>query len=275
MPSFNLVPEEITILLSSDPSSGASNVSLKGDQFTVNLNEGIKIPSDALNVNVRAEESTVWWVVPNISADIGNNKFYVSEGGIPFVLTIPDGLYDLVELNSTLARLLENAGATTSPNPVIALSSDDASQKVILRLNYTNVSVDFTQLDTPRDILGFDSQIVGPNLSAPINIFADNTAQFNTIDYFLIHTDLIQKGISVNGNYTQTISTVLINTPPGSQIISSPRHPSVLDGQDLAGTNKTGFRVWLTDQANRPVDTRGEPFTVRLKISYLKPFIMA
>ncbi len=275
MPSFNLVPEELTILLSSDPLSGATNISAEGDQYTVQLNEGINIPSDALNVNLRAEESTVWWVVPNISAKIGNNRFYVNEGGVPFVLTIPDGLYDLVELNSTIARLLENAGATTAPNPLIALSSDDASQKVVLRLNYTNVSVDFTQSDTPRDILGFNSQVVGPDLSAPVNIFADNTAQFNTIDYFLIHTDLIQKGISVNGNYSQTISTVLIDVPPGSQIISSPRHPPVLDAQDLAGTNKTGFRVWITDQANRPIDTRGEPFTVRVKISYLKPFIMS
>jgi hypothetical protein len=275
MPNFQLVPEEITLLVDSAPNSGAANISQEGDQFTVTLNEPIKIPSDALNVNLRAEESTVWWVVPNISAAIGNNKFYVDEGGVPFVLTIPDGLYDLVELNSTLARLLENAGATTAPNPVIALSSDDASQKVILRLNYVNVSVDFSQPDTPRDILGFNSQVVGPDLSAPVNIFADNTAQFNTIDYFLIHTDLIQKGISVNGNYSQTISTVLIDVPPGSQIISSPRHPPVLDGQDLAGTSKKSFRVWITDQANRPIDTRGEPFTCRIKISYMKPFVMA
>ncbi len=271
--SKHLVPQEMTILVSSDPLAGAKNVSSNGDSFMVQLTDNLAIPSGALNVNLSVQEATVWNVVPNISVALGNNKMYITEGGTPYVLTIPNGLYDLVEFNSTIARLLENAGATTTPSPLVAFTGDDATQKVIMRVNYTNVVVDFTPADTPRLILGFDATVFPVNPSAPVNYLAPNTANFNTVEYFLIHTDLIQKGISVNGQYNQSISTVLITVPPGSQIVSSPQNPPSIDAQDLAGTSKKTFRVWITDQNNNAIDTLGETFTARIKISYLEPFM--
>jgi hypothetical protein len=271
--SKHLVPQEMTILVSSDPIAGAKNISPTGDSFTVQLTDNLAIPSGALNVNLSVQEATVWNVVPNISAALGNNKMYITEGGTPHNLTIPDGLYDLVEFNATIARLLENSGATTVPSPLVAFTGDDATQKVVMRVNYVNVVVDYTPADTPRLILGFDATVFPVNPAAPVNYFAPNTANFNTVEYFLIHTDLIQKGISVNGNYNQSIATVLITEPPGSQIVSSPQNPPAIDAQDLAGTSKKTFRVWITDQNNNFIDTLSEVFTARIKISYLEPFI--
>lgn len=71
------VPEEISMIVSSDPSQGASNVSPDGAYFEVQLEDGIMIPSDALNVNISVEESTLWWVVPNIITGV-NDKMYIS-----------------------------------------------------------------------------------------------------------------------------------------------------------------------------------------------------
>jgi len=268
-----LVPEEISLLVSSDPLAGATNINATGSQFTVLLEEGIKVPSDALNVNLRLEEATVWWVTPNISASLGNNKLYITEGATPYVITIPDGLYDVIDLNTAIARELETAGATVSPQPLIVISADDATQKVIMDFEYNNVSVDFTQTDTFREILGFDSQVLGPYPTAPISILADNTAAFNTIESFLFHTNLTQKGIRINNSYSQTLGQIIIDVPPGSQITSSPRHPARVSAQDLAGQIKTSLKFWLTDQENNLVDTVGEYFTGRIVIEWLQPFI--
>ena len=74
-----LVPEEIDLIVSSDPANGARNPSADGSTFQILLQDGIKIPSDAKNINVSVEESTVWWVVPNIETGVNDTIEYLNE----------------------------------------------------------------------------------------------------------------------------------------------------------------------------------------------------
>ena len=101
-----------------------------------------------------------------------------------YAITIPNGLYDLNGLNQSILRELENAGAKNDPNVLFSLSPDEATNKVEIRLNYDSVSIDFTQPNTFREILGFNSQVVGPYATVPRNILADNVAAFNQVNYF-------------------------------------------------------------------------------------------
>lgn len=270
-----LVPEEISMIVSSDPATGAINRSADGAYFEIQLQDGLQIPKEAKNINIAVEEATVWWVVPNIITG-QNDKMYISGPDTNdvvqnFVITIPQGLYDLSGLNQAILRELENAGAKIDPDPLLTITPDEATQKVEIRIDYDNVSVDFTQADTPREILGFNSQVLGTYPTAPINILADNIAQFNQVNYFLLHSDLTNKGIRFNNNYNQTISQILIDVAPGSQIVNKPFNPARINCPELAGTNRTNLRVWLTDDKDRRVNTNGEYFTARIVIHYLVP----
>jgi len=272
------IPEEISMLVSSDPNAGASNVSSDGSYFEVQLQDGLKIPKDAMNINISVEEATVWWVVPNIITG-QNDKMYITAPDTSdvvqnYVITIPQGLYDLSGLNQAVLRELENAGSKVDPDTVITMTPDEATQKVEIRFNYSTVSIDFTQSDTFREILGFDSAVYGPYPAAPVNVLAPNVAQFNQVNYFLLHSDLTNKGIRFNNNYNQTISQILIDVPPGSQIVSKPFNPAKVSAQELAGTNRTNLRFWLTDDENRRVNTNSEYFTARIVIHYLRPFVV-
>ena len=367
-----MVPEEISMIVSSDPDQGAVNISPDGSYFEVQLQDGIMIGNDALNINVSVEESNIWWVVPNIitgendkmyltgstagstetSIDMGydpdtsltitngvllleqlfatnplpvgsfivGDTFQVDTGVLAgstfqilsintdtptiasynvspnnvsksisissfsrirlsgpvqnFVITIPQGLYDLAGLNQSIARELELAGARVDPNPLITLNPDEATQKVEIRFNYENVVVDFTQGGTFAEILGFNKIVYGPFSNAPISVLAPNTAAFNQVNYFLIHSDLTNKGIRFNNKYNQTIGQVLIDVAPGSQITSSPRNPAKVNVQELSGTNRTNLRFWLTDDKDRRVNTNGEFWSARIVIHYLRPFVI-
>lgn len=270
------VPEEISMIVSSDPQNGARNVSPDGSYFEVQLEDGLKIPKDALNVNISVEEATVWWTIPNIITG-QNDKLYITGPDTAdviqnYVITIPQGLYNLSGINEAMIRELEAAGAKFDPEPLISLSPDEATQKVEMRFNYATVSIDFTQNDTPREILGFNSQVYS---AVPTNpILAPNTAQFNQVNYLLIHSDLTNKGIRFNNSYNQTIGQVLIDVPPGSQIVSTPFNPAKISAQELAGTTRTNLRFWLTDDENRRINTNGEYWSARIVIKYLKPFVI-
>ena len=275
-----LVPEEISLILSSDPANGATNRSSDGSYFEVSFNpaNAIAVPKDALNVSMSVLESTIWWTIPNIQTGT-NNKMYITGPNISnvstnYTVTIPQGLYDLSQLNTAILRELENAGAKTDPEPLIYIGADNSTQKCTIRFNYLNTSVDFSQSQTIREILGFNTGVYGPYPTIPYTISAQNTASFNQVNYFLLHSDLTSTGIRYNNSYNQTIAQVLIDVAPGSQIVYKPFNPSVIDCP-LAGTMKNNIKVWLTDDKNRRVNTNNEYFSCRLVIKYLRPMQMS
>ena len=280
-----MVPEEISILVSSDPTQGAINRSSDGSEFEIQLDQAIEIPKDAISVNISVEEATVWWTIPNIIQGV-NDTFYIfgdDDQAIPvpqlFTVVIPQGLYGLTELNNSLQSGLEALGARTlngtTLSPLVALAADDATQKVLMRFNYTNATADFTQADTPRDIIGFDALVYGPFAGAPLNQLAPFTAEFNTVNYFLIASDLVQRGIRFNNRYNQVITQVLIDVSPGSQIVSTPFNPAKSDANELAGAKRTNLRFRLTDDKLRPVNTNNEFYSARVVIRYLRPFVVS
>jgi hypothetical protein len=283
---MSFVSEEVSILASSAANAGASNISADGSQFEILLDgEGLSIPKDAVNINITVEEATVWWTTPNITVGV-NDTWYVYGDDVAtttpqlWTVTISQGLYDLPGLNIAVQAALEAAGARTvdgssNPLPLISLEADAATGKVRIRFNYTNVYVDFAPADTCRDIVGFDNIQYGPYAGAPLTVLAPNVAAFNVINYFLIHSDLVNKGIRINNTYSQTIAQVLINVAPGSQIVSAPFNPAKNNAQELAGTKRSKLRFWLTDDSQNSVDTAGEAFTCRLVIHFQRPMVIA
>lgn len=273
-----LVPEELSLIISSDPSIGAKNVSADGSYFEVFLDTPLNIPKDALNVSMTMDASNVWWSMPNILTGV-NDKLYI-DGDDTFgvltiyTITIPQGLYDLNGLNTTILRQLEQQGAKQTPSPLITILGDASTNKIIIRFNYTNVEIDFTQTDTFREILGFDSQVLGPYVGAPTNITADSVAYFNQINYFLVHSDIVEDGILMNNTYNQIIGQVLIDVAPGSLIVSTPFNPPKINVQQLAGSFKKQFRFWITNDSNQRVDTNSEYWSARISIRWLRPFII-
>lgn len=372
-----MVPEEISIIVSSDPANGALNCSSDGSYFEVQLQDGLNIPNEALCANLSVEEAIVWFTVPNIKTGV-NDKMYINgtlasvttnrlslgfptpatfsmsivssslstltfnnlAGGMPigvfvvgdkfriddplsisynviytisvitsdtasskiytvtgllegnissnngqfsrlrynvannFILTLPQGLYDVNGLNQAIQRELENAQATISPKPLLSFSPDEPTNRIEMRINYDNVSVDFTQPNTFRTILGFNSAIYGVYPTAPINIIAPNVAGFNTLNYFLIHSDLTNKGIRFNNDYNQSIAQVLIDVEPGSQIVSKPFNPARIPVSELVGAKRNNIRMWLTDDNDNRVFTNFEYWSARIVIRYYKPYVI-
>ncbi len=163
------------------------------------------------------------------------------------------------------------ADAQISPDSLISLSAEEATQKTILRFNYPSTTVDFTPLDTFRDILGFNSAVYPLIEIPPVPIMAPNLAAFNQINYFLIHTDLVNSGIRFNNSYNQTLAQVLINVPAGRQIVSTPFNPAKVNADELTGVLRTNLKFWLTDDKNKLVNTNGETWSCRILITYLEP----
>lgn len=271
----NYIKRSISFIASSDPKNGATNINSLKNRFELELQRGIAIPANAENCELSVEEATVWWSVPNLITG-KNDKFYItgpntSDVVTNFVLTIPQGLYDLSGLNQAIQRELENAGAKITPTTLISISGDEATQKVEIRFNYNNVSIDFTQANTFREILGFNSAVLGPFGTVPNNQLAPNVANFNTVNSFLLHSDLVDDGILYGNKYNQSIANILIDVSPGSQIVYKPFNPAKSDINNLKGNIRKTIKFWLTDEENNDISTNDEYYSCRLLLTYLEP----
>ena len=160
----------IPLVLSSSVDNGATEKSEDGSTFTINLERPIIIPKEARNCWIEVQSALVWNSVPNILTGI-NDKFYFTYNLTPYILTLEKGQYDLEYLNIEIVRQIKSLGL---PNNLILFRGDSATSKVVIEVLDANITIDFTQPDTFREILGFNSQILS---SAIINFQkGDNTA---------------------------------------------------------------------------------------------------
>jgi len=270
---MSVITNEISLLVSSDPAAGAQNVSANGSAFTVIMNPPIQIPKEAMNVRVSLVSAEIWNNTNNVSAALGNNKFYITIAGTPYTLTFEDGLYTVAELSNILNILLKNINI--GYNGFFSLLPNFSTGRILLSFNTaTLITVDFTQPNNMAILLGADT-IIYSNLSTITTTFLPNVAQFNIIDYYLFHTTLISSGMALNGIYNQILSVVPINAAPGSLISFSPFNPAEVKEQQLAGGNGiSNIRIFLTDQNNNPVSTNGETYGARILIKYEMPYIL-
>lgn len=258
---------QIPILLSSSPNAGAFNVSPGNDKFDIFIDQEIEIPNDAKRITVEVQNASIWFTPFNISAALGNNLLYLDvSGDAIYMVTLADGLYDLSALAHSINVGLVNQGLASN---IITFTPDLATQKVIINYSVSGIRIDFTQPNTIRSIIGFANAVVPvAYTTGVISIYGANEATFNQIDYFLIHTDLVNGGIRVNGRQTNVVARVLVNSTVGSQILYQPHEAVRVPAQSLAGRKISNIRSWVTDQSNNSLDFGGESWSYSLLIRF-------
>jgi len=263
---MNLVQKEDSYFFNSAEEAGAVKIGNLGNQFQISLNNPIRVPQGAIYATLHVPSAKVWNNSANLSEQIGNNKMYFSYDGLNYVITIPDGLYGVSDLDSLFGVFFTNNGL---PDDLFEISSNDATQKVIFTFNYENIILDFTPADSCKDVLGFNSQTFGPfGPPVPSIQSAPNEAAFNRVVGYYIKSTLLGGGIPQNKISNGIIAEVPITAPVGSLINYAPRNPIKADATELIGNSKQTFQFTLVDQLDRNVSTAGENWQLVVVITY-------
>lgn len=261
---------KLPFIFSSDPDSGAQNITADGSSFEVNFDRPVVIPRRAKNCYITVQNSTAWWNIFNVVESVNDQidvEYFDGILTVNFTITIEPGLYDLDHLSEEIGRELL---ANNVPQDLFVLVPDQATQKSVIQFNYSGVQLDFNIARNFASLLGFDLRLVplaGQTTGVQFEK-SDNIANFNTIEYLLIHSDLVSRGIRINNKYQNVISQLLIDVAPGSQIVDTPFNPPEIPANELIGEKRKNIRVYLTDQNSVPVDTQGEFFSCRMVIHY-------
>ena len=255
----------IPLFLSSASSTGAYNKSADGSQFSIDFVPAIQIPAGK-HVSIRVIEANVWYNTINISAALANNKFYYTNDladSDKYSVTVPDGIYGLSELNSAVDLGVQANGHASG---LMSLIAEDATQKVLLKIDNSGYQVDFQTAGTFRDIIGFDSQLIPASAltTASLTTRANNVANFSDLEMILLHSNLGGTAI-LNGKSSTVCATITPDVGVGSLITSRPRHPLVVETPNI-GTYIDNATFWLTDQLNTRFNTNSEDWSFRMII---------
>jgi len=249
-----IVNKTQSFFFSSDPLTGAKNISSDGSVFTIYLDAPISLPKGCVNATIEVVQSQIWNTSYNISEEFKNNNFQFTSSGVVHQILIPDGLYSLSGLNSFFTTQFVNLGLSSN---VITFSGDDSTQKSVLTFLNAGDSVNFMPANSVRGILGFNARIV-VSPSAGFSVYSDNSANFNRVNSYLIKSNLISNGLMLNNIGVGLIASVPINATPGSQINYEPTNPIQIDCSELINQSKGVITFSLLDQSLRPAPTIGE-----------------
>jgi hypothetical protein len=256
-------------LFSSSPVLGASSISRDGSQFTAILPEAFQLPENATNVTVEVNSATIWYNTFNVTEANNQFKFQRVTPAVLQTVFIPPGLYSFDALAAELYSQLSNAGITN-----YRLVANQPSQRVYE--SFVVQANGIVRTEWPEgtffDLVGFNQNrfTVYPN-TVPVTYIGNRTARFNTVDYYLIHSSLVSRGIRTNGTFLQVIAQVPINAPPGAELLYEPQNPVVTPANELIGAIVSQVTTLLTDSNNNPVDTQGEAYTVGVVIRWSVP----
>ena len=181
---------------------------------------------------------------PNVG--VHNNKIKFNDQ----IITLETGCY---ELNNKEIKCLITAGGEDGNS--VNFEANQNTFKSILTI--TEGSVDFTIKNSVRELLGFDAKIYrkGRHVS-------EHVVNIMSVNSILLHCDIIA-GSYVNGAERPVIYSFFPAVSPGQKIVVTPKSLIYLP---LTVQRVSRITSWLTDQASRELDLRGEELTIKYPI---------
>lgn len=226
-------------------------------KFTTNFTPAIQLDKDK-RYEIALVNLETYYSFPNI--DSKNNLFRYSPnaGSDWFDVVIPEGSYDVVDLNDTIQQKMRVNGHYDQANDEyhISISANPNTLRSILNLDQS-YQVDFTPANSISRVLGFKNQKYSSSYSE-----SEGVVNILSINSVLVNVDIIS-GSYVRGNTEPTIYSFFPNVSPGYKIIENP-----VNLVYLPITMDTIYKlsVTLTDQNGKLLNLRGENLTIRFHI---------
>ena len=191
-------------------------VSNKESSFNTRFNPKLELDRDKVYETALVNLET-YYSFPNI--DETNNIFVYSpdNGNLWVKIKIPEGSYEIDDINNTIQHVMEKRGHYDSINEDyyinISANSNTLKSVIILEKDY---QIDFNHQNSIAKVLGFTGTKYTEGFHESENVV--NILRINSI---LVNIDIIA-GSYVNGTTKNTIYSFFPKVSPGYKIIESP-----------------------------------------------------
>lgn len=245
----------LILLNSSTATSGTS------DNFTIKYSTPIDIKGRMYEVALK--KMYFWHTYHNISAEKGNNTFrYYNGVSFSPTITLPDGLYDIDDINEYLHAVMVNNGDYTVDgygqnvyDIIIEPNNTTVRTKITLTNGY-ELDLSLSKLNL---LLGCEKIIITTSGDCPYvaNINDD-------INAFIVYCDIVSGNASyVNNNKSQVLYSFVPRGDPGYSVELEPINLTYLR-VSVNNDQISEINIYILDNIGRRVNFNDQPVTYEL-----------
>lgn len=180
----------------------------------------------------------------------GYNTFYLQEGNVNILITVPPGNYTRSSMKSTLVLILNEKSINNFIYRIdIPKVNEPDDGKYTFNVENPMVAVKFIFGDFLYEALGFNKN--STNVFINQKLKSTNVIKLQIEDSIYIHSDLCTNG---NDNILQEIFTV--NSPDFGNIVFRTPSVAAYSKKVLHNVSNT-FRFYITDEKEQPIELNG------------------
>lgn len=195
------------------------------------------------NIRVKFISLKLNYSTPNIITGV-NNNLYFNISGTDYQIIIKQALYTFTSLKDYFKTALINLGL---PVDAFTLITNKGALETGFTVGSSDVTFDFTQSDTCRDILGWDSQSL--SISAGYSQYSDNISDYDNVGEYVLRSNDFSGHITYNGEDNNVVDVIPIpdQQKAGEPLTSEKRYPVILNADNWS-TYKSGISFKITNQ---------------------------
>ena len=213
---------------------------------------------DSLDYEAALISLETYFSIPNIQNGVNNVFAYKTDPDQPSQLVyISTGNYEIVNIANEIRR---QVGDTAYNNMVLTRNDATLKAAFIMKNNYR---IDFTVPNSIREVLGFNSRLLG---GADGYYSKDQIINILNVNSVFVNCDLINNSYS-NGVMAPIIYSFNLNVSPGFKVVKHVESPIYLR---VNKSQINSITTWLTDQDNNKLNFRGETITIRFHLRRIR-----
>ena len=230
----------------------------KYEMSLLNLETYFSFPNiDATNNHFRYTP----YVDPDVRSDDSDDwrsSRPASDGGTWTDVFIPEGCYEITDINDYIQRTMKENGHydTVNNEYYISLQPNTNTLKSVLNIA-PNYKVDFRSDNSIRAVLGFAKKIYNEGYNE-----SEQIVNIMNVTSLRITSDIIGASYT-NGSTANVIYSFFPNVGPGYKIIEVPTNLVYLP---VTLSTISSMETKLTDQNGKLVNLRGEELSIRFHI---------
>ena len=191
------------------------------------------------NKNMALANLSIYYTWKNVKSIYKNNKFKISAPTWSQKFDLPDGSYNILEIQYYFENIIKKHETITDTAPKL-IYANNITNRIVFKIK-TGYKLELLSKETMK-LLGSTRDITDADKNS------ENVPRLENVEAVLVHCNL------VNNNYQQ-YSRVLFTFVPNKQygqLISISPHPLVF--LKTMNTDFSEIEIWFTDQNNNALE---------------------
>ena len=183
---------------------------------------------------------SIYYTWKNVKSIYGNNKFKISASIWNETFDLPDGSYNISEIQDYIEYTIKKH-ETIGENAPILIHSNTINDRIVFKIK-SRYKLELLSKETMK-LLGSTKDIVDKDKNS------ENVARLENVEVVLVHCNLVNNAYQ---QHSRVLFTFVPNKQYGQLISISPKSLVFLKTMN---TEFSEIEIWFTDQNNNVLET--------------------